>query len=156
MTAGEYQSSRCRPAVFGSFIAGLLIRSDVNFKKIALPTVLSILAPIFFATAGLRMDLTALAQPAVLGGALALLGVATIGKFGGAFIGGRLSRLSSRESLALGAAMNARGVIEVVIASVGVRLGVLGTEAYTAIVLVAIVTSLIAPPLLRWLLQPDK
>src|SRR5262249_16466540 len=64
-------------------------------------------------------------------------------------LGARMSRLSRREGIALGAAMNARGVVEVVVAMVGLRLGVLGTATYTIIVLVAIVTSLMAPPLLR-------
>ena len=139
-------------AVFGAFVCGILIGSDINFKKIRLPTVLSALAPLFFATAGLRIDLTTLATPLVLISALAMLVVATAGKFIGAYLGGRLSKMDSRESLALGAAMNSRGVIEIVIANVGVRLGVLNTEAYTIIVLIAVVTSLTAPPLLRWLL----
>jgi Kef-type K+ transport system membrane component KefB len=143
-------------AVFGAFICGILIGSDINFKKIRLPTVLSVLAPLFFATAGLRIDLTTLGQPLVILSALAVLLVAIAGKFLGAYLGGRASRMSSRESLALGAAMNARGVIEIVIANVGVRLGVLNTEAYTIIVLVAVVTSLTAPPLLRWLLLSDS
>ena len=54
------------------------------------------------------------------------------------------------EALALGAGMNARGVIEVIVAMVGLRLGVLNDETYTIIVLVAIVTSLMAPPILRF------
>ncbi len=143
-------------AVFGAFVCGILIGSDINFKKIRLPTVLSVLAPLFFATAGLRIDLTTLATPLVLISALAMLVVATAGKFIGAYLGGRLSKMDSRESLALGAAMNSRGVIEIVIANVGVRLGVLNTEAYTIIVLIAVVTSLTAPPLLRWLLLSDQ
>ncbi len=140
-------------AVFGAFVCGLLIGSDPNFKHIRLPTVLSVLAPLFFATAGLRIDLTTLTEPVVLIGALIVLCIAIVGKFAGAFFGGRLSRLNTRESLAIGAAMNARGVIEILIASVGVRLGILNTEMYTIIVLIAVVTSLLAPPLMRLLLQ---
>jgi len=106
-------------------------------------------APIFLATAGLRMDLTALANRTVLLSALVVLAVAVIGKFAGAYLGGRLSRLPRRECLALGAGMNARGVVEVVVALAGLRLGVLTPATYTIIVLVAVVTSLMAPPLLR-------
>src|SRR6266511_226084 len=101
------------------------------------------------ATAGLRMDLTALARPAVAVTAVAVLAVAIAGKFVGAYTGARLSRLSPWEGLALGAGMNARGVIEVIVALIGLRLGVLNTATYTIVVLVAIVTSLMAPPLLR-------
>lgn len=112
--------------------------------------VISVLAPIFFATAGLRMDLTALARPAVLISAVAVLAVAVVGKFVGAYLGARASRLSHWEGLALGAGLNARGVIEVIVAMVGLRLGILNTAAYTIVVLIAIATSLMAPPTLRY------
>lgn len=140
-------------AIFGAFIAGLLIGSSgaVDTERLAplQSVVLSVLAPLFFAMAGLRMDLTALADPAVLVAAVAVLLVAIVGKFTGAFIGALASRLNRWEAIALGAGMNARGVVEVVVAMVGLRLGVLNTEMYTMVVLVAIVTSLMAPPVLR-------
>jgi sodium/hydrogen exchanger family protein/integrase-like protein len=84
----------------------------------------------------------------VLVAALVVLVIAIVGKFAGAYLGGRMSRLSHRECLALGAGMNARGVVEVIVALAGLRLGVLTTATYTIIVLVAVVTSLMAPPLL--------
>lgn len=96
------------------------------------------------------MDLTALARPDVLASALVVLAAAVLGKFAGAYLGARAGRLGHWEALAMGAGLNARGVIEVVIALVGLRLGVLTTEMYTIMVLVAIVTSLMAPPTLRW------
>jgi Kef-type K+ transport system membrane component KefB len=111
--------------------------------------VISVLAPLFFATAGLRMDLTALGRPSVLLAAVVILLIAIVGKFTGAYIGARMSSFNRWEALALGAGMNARGVIEVIVAMVGLRLGVLGTDTYTIIVLIAIVTSLMAPPILR-------
>lgn len=78
-----------------------------------------------------------------------MLAAAIAGKFIGAYAGARLSRLGRWEALAIGAGMNSRGVIEIIIAMVGLRLGVLSPEMYTIVVLVAIVTSLMAPPLLR-------
>jgi len=141
-------------AILGAFYCGILIGSSrwVDRARLApLRTfVMGVLAPIFFATAGLRMDLTALARPAVLVSALAVLLIAIAGKFVGVYIGARTSRLDHWEALALGAGMNARGVIEVIIAMVGLRLGVLTTEMYTIIILVAIVTSMMAPPMLRY------
>jgi Kef-type K+ transport system membrane component KefB len=140
-------------AVFGAFICGLMISGSAATEQRRLvplrTVVISVLAPVFFATAGLRMDLTALAEPAVLLAGLVVLTVAVAGKFIGAYAGARLSRLTHWEGLALGSAMNARGVIEVIIAMVGLRLGVLTPAMYTIIVLVAIATSLMAPPLLR-------
>jgi Kef-type K+ transport system membrane component KefB len=95
------------------------------------------------------MDLTALANPAILLTGLIILVIAIAAKFAGACAGARLSRLGRWEALAVGAGVNSRGVVEVVIAMVGLRLGVLSRAIYTIIVLVAIVTSLIAPPILR-------
>lgn len=141
-------------AVFGAFICGILIGTagKVNPTKLAplRTVVLSGFAPIFFATAGLRMDLTALVRPEVLLTGLAVLALAIAGKFIGAYAGARLSGLNKWEGLALGAGLNARGVIEVVVAMVGLRLGILSVEVYTIVILVAIVTSLMAPPILRF------
>ncbi|MEU8388638.1 cation:proton antiporter [Micromonospora sp. NPDC048843] len=167
-------------AVFGAFVAGILIgmcgrtirdqtaipgavdapirdrvRSGVDLGRLAplRTVVLGVLAPLFFATAGLRMDLTALGDPVVLAAAIVVLLIAILGKFAGAYIGARASRLTRWEALALGSGMNARGVIEVIVAMVGLQLGVLSTAAYTVIVLVAIVTSLMAPPALRFTMR---
>jgi Kef-type K+ transport system membrane component KefB len=149
------QSLGLEPA-FGAFVAGTLL-SATRVREVIDPVrlvplrtfVLWVGAPIFLATAGLRMDLASLAHPTVLLSALVVLSVAVIGKFAGAFLGARLSRLSAREGFALGAGMNARGVVEVVVAMAGLRLGVITTATYTIIVLVAVVTSVMAPPLLR-------
>ena len=78
------------------------------------------------------------------------LAVAVAGKLAGAYLGARASRMNRWESLGVGAGLNARGVIEIIIATVGVRLGVLNTASYTVVVLVAVITSLMAPPLLRY------
>ena len=141
-------------AVFGAFVAGLMVsrcRSvDIAMVTPLRTTVQSVLAPVFFALAGLRMDLTALSDGSVLVTGAVVLVVATVSKFAGAYLGARISRLGHWEGLALGAGMNARGVIEVIIAMVGLRLGVLSPQIYTIIILVAIATSLMAPPTLGW------
>lgn len=139
-------------AVLGAFVVGVLITGvpGAQVKLAALRTVvLSVLAPVFLATAGLRVDLTELAEPGIAFIAFVVLGVAILGKFAGAYLGARLGGLSRWEGLALGAGMNSRGVVEVIIAMAGLRLGVISTAAYSVIVLVAVVTSVLAPPLLR-------
>jgi Kef-type K+ transport system membrane component KefB len=140
-------------AILGAFVCGLLISSagTLTAQRLApLRTlVLAVLAPLYFATAGLRADLTALTKLDVLAAGAAILAIAILGKFAGAYLGARLSRMSRREAIALGAGMNARGVIEVVVAMTGLRLGVLNTGTYTIVILVAMVTSLMAPPILR-------
>jgi Kef-type K+ transport system membrane component KefB len=138
--------------IFGAFVAGALIaRSRTAQVKLA-PLrliVLSVLAPLFLATVGLRVDLTLLLRPKVALVGAAVLLVAIAGKFAGAYLGARLCRIPRWEGLALGAAMNSRGVIEIIVALTGLRLGVLNPAGYTIIVLVAVVTSLMTPPLLR-------
>ncbi|MEL7207767.1 MAG: universal stress protein, partial [Actinomycetota bacterium] len=105
--------------------------------------------PVFFATAGLRVDLGLLVDNDAVGWAALLLSVAVIAKFVGAYVGARWARLSNREGIALGAGLNARGALEVVIATVGLSLGVLNDTAYTAVVLVPLVTSLLSAVGLR-------
>lgn len=143
--------------VFGAFVCGIALGSTGALSHVRIAGlrrfVLAFLAPLFFATAGLRIDLTALRKPTVLVAAVVILTLAIAGKFVGAYLGGRMSRLNRWESLALGAGMNARGVIEVIIAMVGLRLGVLSTDTYTIIVLVAIITSVMAPPMLRFAMK---
>ena len=140
--------------ILGTLLAGLLIGWSGQLKPAHLGSlrtfVMAVLAPLFFATAGLRMDLTALADPKVALAAIAVLLVAIGGKFAGAYAGARACRLGHWTGLAVGAGLNARGVIEVIVAMVGLRLGILTTASFTVIVLVAIVTSLMAPPLLRY------
>ncbi|QLQ36511.1 cation:proton antiporter [Micromonospora robiginosa] len=139
--------------IFGAFVVGILIGlpGAADMAKLAglRMVVLSVLAPLFLATAGLRMDLTALADPGVALAAVAVLTVAVVGKFGGVYLASRATRLSHWESLALGAGLNSRGVVELVVALTGLRLGVLNTASYTIVALVAIATSVLAPPLLR-------
>jgi Kef-type K+ transport system membrane component KefB len=141
-------------AIIGALACGMLIGSSkwVDRQRLAplRTVVMAMLAPVFFAVAGLRMDLTELGRPVVLGWAAVVLVVAIGGKFAGVYLGARAARLGHWNGMALGAGMNARGVIEVIIAMAGLRLGVLTTAMYTIIVLVAIVTSVMAPPLLRY------
>ncbi|MDH6140058.1 Kef-type K+ transport system membrane component KefB [Kitasatospora sp. GP30] len=140
--------------IFGAFVCGVTVTATGAVSPLLLAPLrtvtLAVLAPVFIASAGLRMDLTALAHPTVALMALTALLVAVVGKFGGAYLGARTSRLGRWEALALGAGMNARGVVQVVIAMVGLRLHVLDSATYTVIVLVAVVTSLMAPPVLRF------
>ncbi len=140
-------------AVLGAFVAGVVLhrsrfqQSDVLHYIEALTT--SFLAPVFFATAGLRVDLGLLSKHSAEGWALLVVAVAIGAKFAGAFLGGRLAGQSARASVALGAGLNARGALEIVIASVGLTLGVFSETAYTVIVIVPLVTSLFAAGSLR-------
>jgi Kef-type K+ transport system membrane component KefB len=141
-------------AVLGAFLCGIVIGSSGKIDQSRLDPlrtlVMAVLAPLFFATVGLRMDLSALREPAVLGSAVVVLLVAIGGKFTGAYAGARIGRLGHWEALALGSGLNARGDIQIIVAMVGLRLRILSTAAYTIVILIAIVTSLMAPPMLRY------
>lgn len=147
-------------AALGAFVVGLLISppGTVDVAKLAplRAVTLAVFAPVFLATAGLQMDLSVLGTPRTLFVAAVVCTVAVLGKVAGAYLGARLSRLTHWEGLAIGAGLNARGAVEVVVASIGLRLGVLSETMYTVVVLVAIVTSLMAAPTLRWTMRHNE
>jgi Kef-type K+ transport system membrane component KefB/nucleotide-binding universal stress UspA family protein len=140
--------------VLGAFVAGILIGQtpirarhiDEQFRGL----ITALFMPVFFGMAGLSADLTVLGRPAVLGLTAMLVAVASIGKFSGAMIGGRIGGLTGAESLAVGCGMNARGSTEIIIATVGLSLGAVNETLFTAILTMAMVTTLSMPPLLRW------
>lgn len=144
-------------AVLGAFIAGILVgqvkRFDRHVRHIFETVALGVFAPIFFAASGLKVDLALLVQPRNLAIGMIVLAVAIFGKFVGAALGAKVSGLGRWEALSLGAGMNARGAMEIIVATIGLSLGVLTPEMYSIILMVAIVTSLMAPPILRWALQ---
>lgn len=144
-------------AALGAFVLGILAGESRRFSREAGHTLevvtAGFLAPIFFAAAGLKVDLLKLLEPQTLIFGLIVLAVACIGKFTGAYIGSRIGGLSHWEGLAMGSGMNARGAMEIIVATIGLSLGVLNQQMYSIVVMVAIVTSLMAPPLLRWTLS---
>lgn len=144
-------------AALGAFVLGILAGQSRRFSREAGHTLEMItagfLAPIFFASAGLKVNLLQLLVPQTLMIGLLVLAVACVGKFAGAYLGSRLGGLTHWEGLAMGSGMNARGAMEIIVATIGLSLGVLNQPMYSIIVMVAIVTSLMAPPLLRWTLS---
>jgi Kef-type K+ transport system membrane component KefB/nucleotide-binding universal stress UspA family protein len=143
--------------VLGAFVAGILIgESPILTRHIdeqLRGLVIAFFMPVFFGTAGLSADLTILKDPSLLFLTLGLIAVASVGKFGGAFVGGKLAGLTFRESLALGTGMNARGSTEVIIATIGLSMGALSQNLFTMIVTMAVVTTMVMPPTLRWTLS---
>ncbi|WP_394437429.1 cation:proton antiporter [Streptomyces sp. SGAir0957] len=140
--------------ILGAFLCGIVVggsgAAGRRFLNLARTFVMAVLAPLFLATAGLQADVSALAHPPVLAAALLTLVVAVGVKLVGGYAGARLSGADRNAALAVGAGLNARGVVEIVLASVGLGIGLLTTASYTVIVLVALVTSVMAPPILRW------
>ena len=143
--------------VLGAFVAGVLVgESPILTRHIdeqLRGLIAALFMPVFFGLSGLSADLTVLKNPdlALLAGGLLL--IACVGKFLGAFIGGKLGGLSRSESLALASAMNARGSTEVIVASIGLSMGVLSQNLFTLVVSMAVITTLSMPPMLRWALK---
>jgi Kef-type K+ transport system membrane component KefB/nucleotide-binding universal stress UspA family protein len=141
----------------GAFIAGILVgQSPILTEQIENQLrgfVFAFFSPVFFAVAGLGMDLRTLFDPTLALFTLAIIVVASVGKFSGALVGGRLGGLTIRESLALGVGLNARGSTEVIIASIGLAMGALSSQLYTMIVAMAVLTTMAMPPMLRWVMS---
>jgi Kef-type K+ transport system membrane component KefB len=139
--------------VLGSFVVAVLIgrtqqrdsASDEAIRDVGM----AFLIPLFFAYAGLSADLTTLRGPALVVAAAALA-VAFVSKILGAALGARLGGLPLWEAAAVGVGLNARGAMELVIAAIGLSLGILTDSMYASLVLIAVVTSLTAGPLLRY------
>jgi len=143
--------------VVGAFVAGVLIgESPILTRHIdeqLRGLITAFFAPVFFGIAGLSADLTILADPKIALLTSGLVLIASIGKFGGAFIGAELGGLTRREGFALACGMNARGSTEVIIATVGLSMGALNQNLFTMIVAMAVITTTAMPPTLRWALS---
>jgi Kef-type K+ transport system membrane component KefB/nucleotide-binding universal stress UspA family protein len=142
--------------VLGAFVVGILVgQSPILTKHIEEQLrglIVALFAPVFFAVAGREIDLTILKSFYQIELAVIFILIASFGKVVGCYIGGRLGKLGHRESTALAIGMNARGSTEVIVATIGLSLGVLNRDLFTLIVVMAIATTLVTPPLLRWAL----
>ena len=142
--------------VLGAFVAGIMIgQSPIltqHIEEQLRGLIVALFMPVFFGVAGLSIDLRVLGDPHLLRLALLFIGIASIGKLGGCYVGSRLARMNHPEALAVGFAMNARGSTEVILATIGLTMGLLNQTLFTIIVLMAVVTTLAMPPLLRWAL----
>lgn len=156
--------------ILGAFAAGLFfghetiskgVYEDLRKKVAAITT--GFLAPIFFASIGLQLDLTAVIEvPLFL---TALIIIAFLGKLVGAAVPAMFFGLPTREALAVGTAMSSRGAVELVIAGIALRAGLfdLGDQSspivdnlFSSVVLVAIITTVVAPIGLRMILSPKS
>jgi Kef-type K+ transport system membrane component KefB len=142
-------------ALFGAFVLGVLVPRRAHFARALVAKmqdlVVVLLLPIFFALTGLRTQIGLLAGLEMWGYCALVLLVAVAGKLGGVSAAGRLFGLSWREAGALGALMNARGLVELVILNVGLEIGLISPSLFTMMVLMALVTTVITTPLLEWI-----
>ncbi|MEA2698216.1 MAG: hypothetical protein QOI66_2487 [Myxococcales bacterium] len=137
-------------AIFGAFVAGVVLHQVPRVRKETVARlesfVFGILAPVFFGIVGLKVDLWALGSPTML---LIVVGVACLGKLVGCSLGALWGGLRFWEAASIAVAMNARGAMEIVVAMIGLSLEILSPQMFSIIVMVAIVTSFMAPVGLR-------
>ncbi len=144
-------------AFIGAFLVGIQLSSIPRVHRKVRPVLeavaIGVFAPVFFASAGLRVQLAVFGSPAVLEVALLVVLVAFLAKFAGAYLGGRIAALPTWLAVGLGAGLNARGAVEIIAATIGLQLGILTPTLYAIIVVMAVITSILAPPGLRWALR---
>jgi Kef-type K+ transport system membrane component KefB len=140
--------------IFGGFLAGLVLPRDTRLLR-PVTTQLgafnrTLLLPVFFVSIGLQVNVWhAVARPAVLIGGAVLLLVAIVGKLGGTLVVASASGMPGRSAIGLGALMNARGVTDIVVISVGLTAGVIDGNGFTVLVMMALITTAMAGPALR-------
>ncbi|GAA0525781.1 Kef-type K+ transport system membrane component KefB [Rhizomicrobium palustre] len=143
-------------AIFGGFLAGLLFHHDHAFveawRRQVGRFVLVFFLPVFFTYTGLRTNILGLTTMADWGWALAFLGAAVFGKILPVFAAAKLARFSTGESAVLGALMNTRALMELIVLNIGYDLGLLPQNVFTMLVIMAVVTTIMTGPLLRLLL----
>ncbi len=140
--------------MLGALVAGMCVAQCRRFHHetdAALKVLVSsFLSPIFFASAGLKVDLLRVINPTVIIWGIIIFSVACSCKLIGVGFGAWRAGLPPWERVAFGLGLNARGSMEIIVATVGLNLEILAVETYSIIVMVALSTCLLTPPLLRW------
>jgi Kef-type K+ transport system membrane component KefB len=139
-------------ALFGGFLAGVVMPSSTSvqtFLKERIEAFSSAaLLPLFFVFTGLRTQITLLNDVWSWLICLAIIFVAVAGKLGGSMLAARWTRMSWRDSFALGALMNTRGLMELVVLNIGYDLGILSARIFVMLVIMALATTFMTAPLL--------
>jgi Kef-type K+ transport system membrane component KefB len=139
--------------VFGAFSFGVVVArsAPAELRRRVVGRIESIgielLLPVYFVTAGLQVDLSGV-HAGILGVLAAVLAVAILTKTTGAYAGGRLAGLPGDDALRISVLMNTRGLTEIVVLTVGLRLGLVDDRFYSAMVVMAVLTTAMTGPLL--------
>lgn len=144
-------------AIFGSFLAGVALGDSSHLRQRTRATIAQfvsfIFAPLFFASIGLKVNFVAHFDPVLV---LLVLLISCFGKVVGCGVGGRLAGMPPREAWALGFGLNARGAMEIILGLLALHYGVIDERLFVALVVMALVTSLMSGPAMQWLLRLKK
>ncbi|MBS1589858.1 MAG: cation:proton antiporter [Bacteroidetes bacterium] len=142
-------------ALFGAFIAGVVMPEEWSFRQLIIHKIedvaLVLLLPLFFVYTGLRTEIGVLTDPTLWGLCVLVIVIAIVGKLGGGALAARIKGETWLDSIAIGALMNTRGLMELVILNIGFDLGILSPEIFTIFVVMALVTTLLTCPILSLL-----
>jgi Kef-type K+ transport system membrane component KefB len=137
-------------AVFGGFLLGAVMPRGVFSREVRRqlePVTVILLLPVFFTYSGLHTQLLIVSELSMALIALVILAVSVIAKFGACWAAARLTGQDNPTAMGIGALMNARGLMELIIINIGLQQGIIGTGLFSILVLMAIVTTLMASPL---------
>lgn len=137
-------------AVFGGFLLGACMPRGLlteEIKKKIEPMTVVFLLPMFFTYSGLNTQLTTVNSLSILAIAVGILLVSVAAKFGACWFAARLAGEDNRTAMGIGALMNARGLMELIIINIGLQKGIIGPTLFAIMVLMAIVTTVMAGPL---------
>lgn len=147
-------------AAIGAFLLGAVIPHDTRlaaeFTKKLHDVVTVLLLPAFFAVTGMRTRLGLMDSFTDWMFCAAIIAVATVGKFGGTFAAARLSGYDWKTASALGALMNTRGLMGLIVLNMGLSMGVISPKLFAMMVLMAIATTMATAPLLDRLVKPKE
>jgi Kef-type K+ transport system membrane component KefB len=140
-------------AVFGGFLLGTVMPRGAlteNVRRLLEPFTVVLLLPMFFTYSGLNTQLSMVNNIELLWIAFVVLAASILAKFGACWAAARLSGQDNRTALGIGALMNSRGLMELIIINIGLQAGVIGPALFSMLVLMAIVTTLMASPLFEF------
>jgi len=147
-------------SAFGALVSALVLRGQPAFtsewSKRLDGFVELILMPVFFAYAGIHANLGAISSSSFFPWFSLFLFGAVAGKFGGCYLGARMTGVLHRDACMIGALMNTRGLMELIVLTIGLQLHVIPESVYTMLVIIALVTTAMTVPILRFLIQEKR
>ncbi|MBE0538078.1 MAG: cation:proton antiporter [Ignavibacterium sp.] len=151
-------------AVLGAFVAGIIFGqipylSNETIDKLESIT-FAIFAPIFFASAGLQVNILEFTNPSIITITLLLMLIAFTSKTIGGFVGAKIfAKSDTQTSLLFGIGLNTRGTIQIILATIGLSIGILSKDIFSIIILISVVASIISPIFIKIIIkkiEPNK
>ncbi|KAM9898994.1 hypothetical protein OXX79_005981 [Metschnikowia pulcherrima] len=144
--------------IFGAFMVGVLIPRDngyvIRITEKLEDLVHLVMIPIYFAVAGLNVDLGELNRGIDWAYVVAVIALAMVGKVAGGFLAGMINGFRWRDSLAVGVLMSCKGIVEIVVLNVGLNAKIISTRVYSMFIVMALITTFSTTPLALWVYPP--